>query len=494
MIPRERYRSKTPDPEAMLEGLRSIGYDFSTAVADIIDNCVPAGADRVDIFYDGNSSDPYFEICDNGCGMSESELDQAMDFGTRKNRDFGNKKDLGRFGLGLKTASLSQCRKFVVVTKRWGIVLASSWDVDYVMSTGSWSVVNLTDEEIKCLPHVDYLDDKESGTIVIWQKFDKIEASTRNFADVFNKLCVDAEKYCSLVFHRFYDRMHIFFNMHRVRKMDPFLEGFGNVTVCPKVAIPFNGSTIYAQAYRMPAASDMSNEQKDLIGGLDALRRDQGFFIYRNDRLIVWGKWLRLEHRSVYTRLARIKVDVPATLDKEWSLDVKKSTASIPEDIKRKLWAPINDSLNQSAMRVKYEGEKEVSGEYERIWIRRLLPNNRVTYSLNEDYPLFSNFVDTLDQDQKKAFFTYIRDVENYVPTSKMRDDISEDLKVVNGSQDENKESLRKELVNTIFAIANGNLEALEPLLTQLLGWEKWGSLKEEKDSILRECLNGKKL
>ena len=179
---RTRYQEKLPLPEMMLAGLRSIGYEFETAVADIIDNSVAAQASSVDVFFDSTTAEPYFAICDNGSGMSDNELDSAMDFGTKKDRSFTNPRDLGRFGLGLKTASLSQCRRFYVLTKKLGIVLGSCWDLDHVIETKKWSLINLTDNEIASLPHSDYLADKDSGTIVIWENFDKIRDSSSDFS------------------------------------------------------------------------------------------------------------------------------------------------------------------------------------------------------------------------------------------------------------------------------------------------------------------------
>jgi hypothetical protein len=488
---RTRYQEKLPLPEMMLAGLRSIGYEFETAVADIIDNCVAAQASHVDVFFDACCSEPFFAICDDGTGMSDSELDSAMDFGTYKDRSFTNPKDLGRFGLGLKTASLSQCRRFYVVTKKIGIVLGSCWDLDHIIATKKWSLINLTDAEIAALPHVDYLSDKESGTIVIWENFDKIRDSSSDLASTLTSRANSSEDYCSLVFHRFYNSIQISFNGHRVKKMDPFLDGFDNVVALNPEKVLYNGSTITIQAYRMPAASDLSQEEKDLIGGVDSLKSDQGLYLYRNNRLILWGKWLRLEHKSLYTHLARVKVDIPATLDKEWSLDVKKSTAIIPDDIRKKMWAPINDGLEQSTRRVRYDGEQEVSTGLERIWIRKMLPDKQVTYSLNQDYPVIANLYEVLTSDQKHLLSSYLRDVENYIPTAKMRDDVSDQLEVINGKSNSEKDDLRKDLISTIRSMAGGDKEGIHKLLEIFLRFEKYAPLANEQKKLEEECISG---
>lgn len=146
-------KCKEPSANILIQGLRSIGYSFQTAVADIIDNSITADAKEVRIFYDPASEKPYFSICDNGSGMSEEEFDNALDFGTKKQRDFSDKKDLGRFGLGLKTASLSQCKKLTVITKQAGVLRGAYWDVDDIIQTNSWQLTYLSQEEIEKLPN-----------------------------------------------------------------------------------------------------------------------------------------------------------------------------------------------------------------------------------------------------------------------------------------------------------------------------------------------------
>lgn len=484
---RERTSTKDPNPKAMIEGLRSIGYDFSTAVADIIDNSITAGASSVDVFYRAAVEEPYFIIADNGCGMSEKELEEAMNFGSDKSRDFEDKNALGRFGLGLKTASLSQCARFTVVTKKLGVVSASYWDVDVITKSGRWTLINLTDQEIANLPETKYLDDKESGTMVIWQNFDKLKrAAASRFANAFNQQAVDASDYCALVFHRFYNKVAISFNNVRVPKRDPFLDDFQNVVKSEEQKIPFNYQTVKIRTYRMPASSDLTKEEKELLGGERSLVDEQGLYIYRNNRLIVYGKWLRIEHKSLYSRLARIKIDIPATLDKEWSLDVKKSTAVIPDDIKKRLKANINDGLNQSKRRIQYEGEKEVSREYERIWTRTKREDNSVVYDLNPDYPLYERLSDALDPAQRKLLRAYLNDVKNFIPASKLRDDVTENLKVINGDHtDEEKADRRARLIEQLSLM--GYEEAVE-YLDQILIFEPFAHLREEKGNLLKEA------
>jgi len=482
----QKFRIKTPSPETMISGLRSIGYNFSTAVADIIDNSITALANDIRIFYNEIGPDPYFEVIDNGYGMTLIELDAAMDFGTEKERDFSDSTNLGRFGLGLKTASLSQCRDLTVASKKNGQIFALKWDIDLILSTHVWALQDLSNEEIRQIPNIENLDKVSSGTIVLWKKFDRLHNASKNFESSFLKTVEMAYQHCSLVFHRFYNKNQIYFNNRRLLKRDPFLDGFPNCVSRPSSPIILNDSVIKVTAYRMPAISDLTDEEKDLLGGSDTLRSNEGFYIYRNNRLIVDGSWLKMEHKNLFTHLARIKVDFPATLDNEWSLDVKKSTAIIPDSIKLKLWAPINDSIAQSANRIRYRGEKESDDGICHVWERVILPDHKVKYEINRDYPLYDKIVDSLPPEQKKMVLDYLHDIETFVPASNMRDDVSDDLSVLNGKEVIDQVSLKGELFSLLDTISVDD-DVFLHFLPELLKTEKFSPLSSLQEEIIED-------
>ena len=179
--------------KSLLTGLRSIGYSFSSAVADIIDNSISALATEIYIFSDPLASVPYFEILDNGRGMNSTELDNAMLPGSDRNNVEDSELELGRFGLGLKSASLSQCREFTVISKKDGIVNAMSFDLDVIEAKNKLMLKVLTTEEIESIPHINDLLKYASGTLVVWTKFDKIEGLAKNFEDSFRSLVSDSK-------------------------------------------------------------------------------------------------------------------------------------------------------------------------------------------------------------------------------------------------------------------------------------------------------------
>ena len=107
-----------PNPKSTINSYRSFGYNLSTAISDIIDNSISAYANEIRLEYKWNGKDSFISICDNGIGMNHSELVLAMTPGSKDPEEERSEKDLGRFGMGLKTASFSQCRRLTCITKK----------------------------------------------------------------------------------------------------------------------------------------------------------------------------------------------------------------------------------------------------------------------------------------------------------------------------------------------------------------------------------------
>ena len=217
-----------PYAPVLVESTRSIGYSFETALADIIDNSISAGATNIEISF--SSTDPQW-LCvqDNGVGMTEGELETAMRYGSHSPGATRSKEDLGRFGLGLKTASLSQCRNLTVLSKKNGELSAACWDLDHIIQRGEWSLQSWSGEEVKDLLPYKFLKTNESGTVVFWQDFDRLQQESQNVQNTFDEKIDIARKHIALVFHRFLNgsagkkRINILFNGDPVTGLDPFL-------------------------------------------------------------------------------------------------------------------------------------------------------------------------------------------------------------------------------------------------------------------------------
>lgn len=318
-----------PYAPTLIESTRAIGYSLEAAVADIIDNSIAAGAKNTDIFFFPVDS-AYVAILDNGKGMNTEELNIAMQYGSKNPIDIRDEKDLGRFGLGLKTASLSQCRCLTVVTKQGDIIEGRRWDIDYVTETGSWSLLVLDDDELNAVPNIDDLKEYSTGTLVVWQKLDRLKSGEINFELALGRKIDAVREHLSLVFHRYLSgekgltKLKISINGEKVIAADPFLES-KSVQAMDDETLVIHGEKIVVRAYILPHISKMTADEVKTLGGKEGLRRQQGFYVYRNKRLLVWGTWFRMMRQGDLSKLARIRVDIPNTLDGLWTLDIKKS-------------------------------------------------------------------------------------------------------------------------------------------------------------------------
>src|ERR1039458_1993577 len=212
-----------PSAPDLLESMRAIGYSFEAALADLIDNSIAADARTINVRFSVHG-DPYVAIIDDGTGMSPEDLTSAMRHGSRNPGLQRDALDLGRFGLGLKTASLSQCRTLTVVSLRDGTLSARRWDLDYVSKRSDWWLLNILEYEAKLLPHVDDLMAQKHGTVVLWQHFDKLAAGEVSTQNAIGERMDLARDHLSLVFHRLLGSRHrpltIALNMNPLRALD----------------------------------------------------------------------------------------------------------------------------------------------------------------------------------------------------------------------------------------------------------------------------------
>lgn len=435
---------------ALMNGLRSIGYSFSTAVADIIDNSISAEATEIFIYSDPLAPIPYFCVLDNGHGMNAKELDNAMLPGSDREGVSDSAIELGRFGLGLKSASLSQCREFIVVSKKYGKLRAMSFDLDVIEKENKLFLKVLSDDEIQDLPQVAHLSSFESGTIVIWTKFDKIEGLAKNFEDSFRNLVAASKKHVELVFHRFYKDVSIYYHDKRVEKRDPFLlDSIGRQQTGRTSTIFVDGSEIIVIPYTLPFANSLTSEEKTLLGSPKSIYDDQGFYLYRNRRLISWGSWMRMGIRSELNKLARIKVDIPSSLDSVWMLDVKKSSAKIPDKIKDRIKMAVEDSIVRSKRTTKFPGTKEQSVEF-KVWDRVNEHEGRIRYQINRNTPAIAALTDVLGENEKKLLEIALSQIESYLPKYSITNDNMDALTIVNSGADSEEEHLIEEIEQII--------------------------------------------
>ncbi|MBR3243951.1 MAG: ATP-binding protein [Parasporobacterium sp.] len=431
-----------PIAPTLIESTRAIGYSLEAAIADIIDNSIAAKATQVSIsFFPLHGA--YISILDNGVGMNAEELTTAMQYGSQNPLEERNVTDLGRYGLGLKTASLSQCSKLTVASKKNGKLEIRRWDIDFVKITGQWSLISLTEEdEINEIPNIHELDQMDSGTLVVWQNLDRMQAGSIDFSKSMGKQIDIVRDHLSLVFHRYLagepgvEKLSISINGVDLEPLDPFLLKKSDQTMQEETFI-IHGSIIKVQPFILPHISKMTASEIKMAGGKDGLRKLQGFYVYRNKRLLVWGTWFRMMRKGELSKLARIRVDIPNTLDDLWTLDIKKSSAMPPEEVRANL-ANIIDKIGQkSKIKFTRRGKLETDDSQVHLWNRMKAREGGFYYEINRNHPMVSILESELGN-EKKSLDALLTQIERNLPLNQLYIDLNNDEHISNEkSQDE---------------------------------------------------------
>ena len=419
-------RESIPFAPNLIESMRSLGYSFETAIADLVDNSISANANNIEILLSPNFN-PYLIIFDNGCSMTKNELEEALRYGARNPLEKRENTDLGRFGLGMKSASLSQCRKLIVVSKKNSNLSCFSWDLDYIIDKKGWVLLEYASEEINKLPNISMFDLVESGTYVLLQNFDRVSSSTANLNITLNSFMNTTIDHLALVFHRFLkENVSIYVNKNKIIPRDPFLIGNKATQPLKEQTINIEGTNIKVKPYILPHINKLSSEDLIKVGGKEDLKLNQGFYVYRNKRLIIWGTWFRLTRKEELSKLARVMVDIPSDLDYMWSIDIKKSSASLPDIIKRNLYSCIEESVFKSKTVHEYRGRKIKSREdINYVWERIALRDSCYEYKINRELPQLKLLFDSLDYNQGKTLEKVLSNIEESFPVSSLYLDVS---------------------------------------------------------------------
>ena len=417
-----------PSPLSLIESLRNLGYSMETSVADIIDNSITADASRIWIRFAWNDGKPWFAITDNGCGMSNDELKNAMRLGSMNPLEERAAYDLGRFGLGMKTASFSQCRHLTVLSKAKSKINCYEWDLDQITGKGNcqWrlGIINNVDER-KTLSSVykENLRNKKNGTIVLWKKLDRIDDgdSPERREKAFNLIIDDMRKHLELVFHRFLapssgkKRLIISMNGDELTAFDPFNPRNFATQDLPEQRISLDGEEIVVQPFVLPHHDKVSKEEYERLAGNGGYLHNQGFYVYRNMRLIIKGTWFRLIKKHEMNKLIRVRVDIPNTLDHLWNIDVKKSNATPPERVRKALHQIIGKIEDRGRKVYQQRGQNLASAVKVPVWNRRAR-NGRVIYELNRKHPLIQQLLNSVSSEHKKSLKDIMATIETTFP------------------------------------------------------------------------------
>lgn len=399
------YQNCPPKADAMIHSLRAFGYDLGMAIADLIDNSIFAGSTDIWINYSWNDSDPWIAIVDNGKGMSEEKLVEAMTLGSTSPLAERDPEDLGRFGLGLKTASFSQCKLVTVSSKTAeGIYATRFWDLDHVEKVKQWMLGITPTPEINEL--LKPLSELPSGTIVLWKELDRVidfsSQSRHNPKEEFLNRFIYVKKYLEMIFHQHLENRRKKLNIHVGRGLcipwDPYMKknDFRQLLSEEK----YEDSRVRVVPYVLPHVSNRSEQENENGAGPKGWNAQQGFYVYRNRRMIVSGGYLDFNLKpEEHYKLARIQVEITNDMDHEWSIDVRKAVASPPERLKGDLLriAKVTRQRASEVYRARTGARKTRQSKsrinHESAWIKKEF-DGKIIYKINTNNAVMKKLIE----------------------------------------------------------------------------------------------------
>lgn len=385
-----------PNAGAMIESMRAFGYSPATAIADLVDNSITARASLIEVRLHWAGRDSWVSVTDDGRGMDEDGLRTAMRLGSRSPREERAAEDLGRFGLGLKTASFSQCRSLTVASRAAaGPLSVRRWDLDVVAERGEWCL--LTSAAARSADRLEP-STPGSGTIVLWEDLDRLvgnaDRDDTGARERFLQTARRVETHLGMVFHRFLATRggpELRVNGNRVKPWDPFLADHASTQRFQPEWLTLHGQRIEVTPFVLPHHSKLTDLERAAGRGPEGWNAHQGFYVYRERRLLVAGDWLRLGgQKEEHAKLARIRIDLPNGLDADWQIDVRKATARPPGPLRDRL-RQIAELTRRRATQVYRHRGQEVArrhgGERSFVW-RQLVRRGRIVYAVNREHPI----------------------------------------------------------------------------------------------------------
>lgn len=430
------FEDVTPNPEFLIKSISEQGYSLEAAIADLIDNSISAEAKNVEILTDIENEPFKLYLTDDGIGMSLEELKENMKFPSSSPEKLRQNNDLGRFGLGMKTASFSQTRKFTVISRKKGIEKfnARTWDLEILKSEKAWKLIVNTEDEINKLlldyqkiskEHLKAFNNFGVNTIIIWEglyKFEeylKLENRKKALKKEISEITSD---YLSLVFHKFMEQpnfLKIRINNSILEPFNPFPKKEKDLRVLEFREKTFSKDIIKMEGYILPSRSieESKNGNSIWTTKYKSLIDMEGIYIYRSNRIILFGGWNGIIKRAPRMQLARLKVDIGNSVDHLLHLNVAKSQVIIPHDLKK--------AFEDYVEVLKYESNKEyfnrtsksISNKNEnKFSLFEKVPSNKgMKVELNKNYPLLKEIENELSEKSKSNLKILIKMINTQI-------------------------------------------------------------------------------
>lgn len=494
----------SPNPEYLIKSIAEQGYSLETSLADLIDNSISAKADKIEILIDTNTEPFKLFLADNGEGMTEAELSDNMQFPSNSPDDLRSDSDLGRFGLGMKTASFSQTRKFTVISKKKGEKKYNgrTWDVDFLKSNG-WKIIVNSDEEVAMLMYqfnqlsndlLEGFDDYEPNTIVIWEglyKFENYLKKDNRKKSLKREITEVTSDYLALVFHKFMekksDRLKIRINNTRVSPFNPFPEEEKDFRQIEPKQSSFRSDVIKIEGFVLP-----SRAITESVRGLNkwttrrkGLMDMEGLYIYRADRIILFGGWNGIVKKAPRLQLARLKVEVGNSIDNLLHLNVAKSQIVVPHELRSAFENYIYELKIEAEREYYNRGIRKFSGTKSQNSVHlfnRSFSNKGTILEVNDDFPLVKNLQASLSKEQNSKLNLLLRMINTRVNNIRHVHEEKEFLGI------EEKDGLsEKELEKNILELLSNGItkEMIKEDIIPHLGF-KYISLPENIKSMIK--------
>lgn len=415
-----------PSAAPVIQSMRALGYVPETAVADIVDNALDAGATRVWIDMVWAEGESYVRIADNGEGLGEQTLRQAMKLGSKDPRAERRNRELGRFGMGLKTASFSMGKRLTVLTRHADGEFIRCWDLDIIQETNQWRLRRQAfAESMERLGEIP----GETGTVVLVEKLDRLSPApytTKRREKFFDQISV-VEAHLQMVFHRFLEganKLQMCLNGNQLEPWDPFGSRLPATQEMPREDLPVDGKIVGIQGFILPHHSRIEDAEYQGLAGPHNWFDHQGFYIYRNQRMLVAGGWLGLFAKDEPSQLARIRVDIDQNSDFDWQIDVRKSVARPPQEVlgHLKRWA---EQARKLSHRAYYHRGKRSGGSTrpkglpspDEVWVktvRRGMPR----YDIDTHHPLMEMLRQECTEEGRKLLRVLVRTLQEFNPAN----------------------------------------------------------------------------
>jgi hypothetical protein len=456
----------SPPASSLIESIRSIGYSFDAAIADIVDNSISAGALEISItltYHDEKSIS--ITILDNGTGMPPGGLRMAMSLGGRGPSDNRESHELGRFGLGLKTASFSQASTLTVLSrvdslhKYYGI----EWDLNRVINSNRWDALELSSEDCDQEILKYHLPQFQKGTAVIWSNCDRLVQGAEGHDELsnhLNRLLEDLKKKLSLIFHKYLDKYHLHISVNGVslRPMDPFAikgkDGLATSQLLFNESKTVEGSEIGIAGYLLPHISRMGGTNREREISIDGEHTAaQGLYLYRNDRLIAYGGWQQIIRKTEANKLARLEISFGNDADHLWQLDIKKSTATLPVSLRsrlRDLIRGISSRSNEVFVRRVQMKKSNPNSVWQRVYDKDA---KSITYQIDRGQPIVEKLLANFEGKEEIVDDLLIF-IENTFPV----DLISNDVIAGDGAINKSSEEIQSQISELAEIVSNAGL------------------------------------